>query len=493
MVFSIFPPVRYFLFVFFVCHTYISLAAFRMTPSLEEAYLHFLSLKVEKGRQAVARELAHDAQNGVALYLENYSDFIQLMVGEEKQLYKQLAKNEHIRINRIKRLEKESPYYLFCQAEIKLQWAVIKLKFGEELGAAWNIRQAYKLLEENDEKFPDFLPNKKSLGLLHVLIGSVPEKYTWVMNTVGMRGSVSQGLQELQAAQQSNLPYRLEATLLFHLIHTYILKSEQQTLLSLAQLCQTYPDNLLLHFFYAMAAMKDGQSDLALRTLQHIPAGQDYIPFYYTAYRIGEVYLQKGNYGEAIANYQYFLGHYGGQNFLKDAYYKLFLAHWLSGKDKEAEHYLNKVLEVGQTVGEADKYAHKFAQTREFPHKYLMQARLSFDGGYYGESIERLKTLSEKTFSHAKDKAEYNYRKARIYHKTSKVKQAIDLYKRTIQLSEEAQYYFGANAALQLGYIYQEQGDKAQARAYYLKALSYKKHEYKNSIDNKAKAALDEL
>lgn len=484
---------RYLLLLFFLTLLQPASAAFRMTMALEEAYLNFLALKVDKASQQISRELITNPDNGIAIYLENYADLVRLLVSEEGDLYTKLSANENTRLEKIGRLEKESPYYLFCQAEIKLHWAFVKLKFGQELGAAWNIRQAYKLLEQNHQKFPDFLPNKKSLGLLHVLIGSVPEKYTWIVNSVGMRGSISEGLLELQAVQESNLVYKMEASLLLSMIHSYILKSSKETLAAFGRICEIYPDNLLAHFVYASVAMKEGESELALRILHRRPAGSEYLPFYLIAYRKAEIYLQKGNYEEALRQYHFFLSHFKGQNFLKDTYYKLFLIHWLQGREPESEKMLAKVLEIGQTVTESDKYAQAFAEAKHFPHKNLMRARLSFDGGYYQQADDVLRPLSENSFSHPKDKAEFYYRKARIFHRTGKTEEAASFYMRTIQLSEQQQYYFGANAALQMGYIRRQQGNTADARSYFEKALSYKKHEYKNSIDNKAKAALDEL
>lgn len=53
-----------------------------------------------------------------------------------------------------------SPYYLFTQAEVNLQWAALSIKFGEYLNSIFEIRKAYKLLEENQNKFPDFKANK---------------------------------------------------------------------------------------------------------------------------------------------------------------------------------------------------------------------------------------------------------------------------------------------------------------------------------------------
>ena len=80
-----------------------------------------------------------------------------------------------------------------------------------------------------------------------------------------------------------------------------------------------------------------------------------------------------------------------------------------------------------------------------------------------------------------------------MYDKTGKTLQAIGLYKNTILESGDKGWYFAPNSALQLGYYY-ETGDNLQkAKEYFELALSYKNHPYKNSIDNKAKAALARL
>src|SRR5205814_571915 len=91
----------------------------------------------------------------------------------------QLKKNKEVRLVTLTEGDLGSPYYLFVQAEINLQWAAADIKFGEYLNAIFEIRRAFKLLEENQQKFPAFSPNKKSLGVLYALLGSVPDKYKW--------------------------------------------------------------------------------------------------------------------------------------------------------------------------------------------------------------------------------------------------------------------------------------------------------------------------
>ena len=119
-----------------------------------------------------------------------------------------------------------------------------------------------------------------------------------------------------------------------------------------------------------------------------------------------------------------------------------------------------------------------------------MQARLASDGGYLTEALAQLKPYAETSFLTVPERAEYQYRLGRICQKQDNVPAAITAFDRAIALSEPDQLSFGATAALQLGYIYQQLRNVPKARQAFEKALSYNNHEYKNSVDNKAKAAI---
>jgi hypothetical protein len=88
---------------------------------------------------------------------------------------------------------------------------------------------------------------------------------------------------------------------------------------------------------------------------------------------------------------------------------------------------------------------------------------------------------------------EFYYRKARLAHKTNQLSAAKLFYNQTIDQNGDENWYYAPNSCLQLGYIAMADNDKAAARQYFTRALTYKKHEYKNSIDSKAKSALAQL
>ncbi len=469
---------------------------FDWTPGLRQAYADINKLKLQAGRAQLARE----PRNGIGLYLTDYADLLYLLVAEDRAAYDQLEDAEDERLRQVRRLDANSPWSRFIQAEIKLHWAFVKIKFGHETSGAYGVIQAYRLASENAKRFPDFLPNQKILGLLHVLIGSTPDQYRWVTHLLGLRGDVTGGLREIEAVAQRDPIFADEARLMTSLIHVYITKTDARQLTAFQQFVQQRPDNLLLRFFGVSALLKEGRSEAAQALLNTRPTGPEYLPVPFLEYDRGEILLQKKEYGPALTAYQTFLKTHRGRNFVKDATYKQALCYWLQNDDARARALLAQVRNVGETTVEPDKVAQRFAEqfgeitpNREAVQKALMRARLAFDGGYYAPALDELKPFSESAVPQPRDRAELAYRRARIFHRSADSSRATAFYERALSLSEGQPWYFGAMSALQLGYLAQAKGEKQKARAFFEKALAFRKHEYKASVDNKAKAALNEL
>jgi tetratricopeptide (TPR) repeat protein len=472
-------------------------ADFDMNPTMQKAYSEIIKTNLVVGRTILENDKTN---NGVKVYLKSYADLIQLLIDEEKYFYEQFIDNQTSRIVYLEKLDKKSPYNRFLQAEIRIHTAFVKLKFGHDVKGSWEIIKAYKLLEANAKEFPDFLPNQKSLGLLHILIGSTPENYQWVANLLGLEGNIKQGLAELQNVIQKDQMYGNEAQLMNYLIHAFILKFTPKKLADFQVFIQQHPDNQLFTFFGITTLMKEGKSEEALKIMDNQKFDKNHLPFPFLEYLKAEIYLQKGQFQTASKLFQSFIIKYKGFNFLKDTYYKLFLCYWLNNEEIKGIQYLEKIKSVGANIVESDKAATKFSEiylnkkaSKSIPQKVLMKARLAFDGGYYDKALDILNSYSENSFNQISDRAEFNYRKGRIFQRLNDFPQAITFFELAIVQSEKQNWSFGASSALQLGYIYQSKNERMKSKIYFKKAISYKKHEYKNSIDNKAKAALNEI
>jgi predicted negative regulator of RcsB-dependent stress response len=498
------PLIRNFFYRFFLLFTvYFSVIAVncaaQTNPELQRAYTEIRELRINSGRQILAKEKAKKIpSDGFDIYLENYADIVSLLVSDDVALYTQLIDREEEMLGLLKKLSDKTPQKRFFMAEVRLHWAFVKLKFGKEYSASWDIIKAFKLLEENATMFPSFLPTYKSLGLLHVLIGSTPQNYKWVADLLGLRGNIQQGLREIQMVIQKDTLFKTEAQLIQLLIQANILKYSEKNNVDLLALVRAQPDDLLLHFFGTIISMKDGRGEQALKMLDSCPKGSQYYTFPFLDFLKGQLLLEKSQYTEAEKYFKTFLNRYQGQNFVKEANFKLYLCNWLINNELILKYYVNNILKTGQTVVESDKAAQKFAENyKKSPHgepqKILMKARLAFDGGFLDEALKDLEAYNENSFSQLPDRAEYQYRLGRIFQKNNQPDRAIVVYERSLILSEPQALYFGANSALQLGYIYQLKNQRQRAIMYFQKALNYPKHEYKNSIDNKAKAALTAL
>jgi tetratricopeptide (TPR) repeat protein len=470
------------------------------SPKLQKAYFEIQKLRLPAARELIGDERASAPGNPFIAYLDSYADLHYLLIAEDRSRYKVFTQQQDKRLEEVGKLPEKSPYKRLFQADIRLHSAFAKLKFGNEVSGSWEIIKAYRLLEDNRKKFPAFIPTLKSLGLLHVLIGSIPENYTWIAKILGLKGNIAQGIRELREVVREEPFFRQEAELIDLLLHAYTLQLSPQQQIRIRQWPQEQPDNLLLHFFATTVLMKENKSEEASHFLAEAPTGKEYIPFPFLHYLRAEIALQSGDYEESFAFYTRFLKQYAGFNYIKDSHFKMFMCRWLAGREQEAAVNIRKVTQTGSTIVEADQFAERIA--KEFNEgkisprqKVLYKARYATDGGYFQRAWELMKAVSEKSFGTTYEKAEFNYRMARILQKSARINECMPFYDRSIALgqADAGAGGFAASSALQMGYIYQKETDNQQAIIYFKKALSFKKHEYKNSIDNKARAALTEL
>src|SRR6185436_8002617 len=156
---------RFFLlFLLFLFFSASLQAEFVFTPRCADAYHHVIRLNFSQARQVLAAERKANPKNLIPEYIESYIDFLTAFISEEQKDFDNLKNKRAERLDFFENDDESSPYYLLCAAEINLQAAVIKIKYEEYITAAYEFRKGYKLLEENEKKFPGFVPNKKCLG-----------------------------------------------------------------------------------------------------------------------------------------------------------------------------------------------------------------------------------------------------------------------------------------------------------------------------------------
>ena len=447
------------------------------------AYKLVLDLRIEEAHVLIPTPVTAQEHYVMAL-----AEALELLITEDGEKYTAYEERFTQRLDR--KTKTNTPDDLFLQAEIRMQWAFVYLKFGHEFDAALNLRQAYLTIQEIKKRFPHFQAINKASGLLEVILGSVPQKYNWVLNLLSLQGSIEKGLSELERLGKSESPLAFESKVIYAVINGFLLQQPDYGLTEMKNLLENHPQNKLVLFVESALAMKSFQSEIALEMLDSLAHQTQGLPVYYADYLRGEIYLHKGEYLNSISSYRWFINNYRGQNGIKDAWYKIGLCYWLNGNINDAQATFQQARSAGKEASEADKYAARSLAETELPHVQLTKARYAMDGGYYGRATEILAALKPSDLLTKRDEVEFNYRKARLEHNLDNIDSAMIHYEKTILLNGNEPWYYAPNACLQLGYIFMHRGDNVQAKNYFNRALTYNKHEYKNSIDSKAKSAL---
>ena len=270
-------------------------ASFQMNENMQTTYIHIINLEFDKANELLRTEQKDNPTNKIIILQENYIDFLTIIIGEDEAFFTAAKDKKSDRINFLQTGDESSPYYLYAQAEVHLQWAFARLKFEEYLTAAYEIQKAYSLLEENQENFPDFKLNKKGLGLLHTLVGAIPNQYQWALSLAGMEGGVASGLGELKSLLQDEQMelYRNEVVFLTTFLQLNMTNDEVAYKQLLAEIGDSYSDSYLLNFAAARLTHALGENDLTLNILENRPPAQGKFPFYYLDYLQGMSLLYK--------------------------------------------------------------------------------------------------------------------------------------------------------------------------------------------------------
>jgi len=487
---------KFSLSVLFICICSLTANAnFNFDARCTEAYKDIFHLKLNEARSLIKEEKKQSPQNGIPVLLDNYADYITLLMSDNKADYDKLKDNESDRIDELEKNDKNSPYYLYAQAEVYLQWGIIKGKFGDYFPSFRDLKKARGLLNENAAKYPDFLPAQKDAAMIDVILGVLPSNYKTLTKLLGMSGNAQSGISRLEKLRAGigTTKYTLYADELtfslcyMHLDVLHTTHSYDRLMLYVKEM----DNSALKDYLGGYVAARNGYNDEAIEHFMHVETPQQQFTIPTATYMLGYAKLCRR---DSDANFYLlrYIKEYKGTRYIKDTYLKLAYYYFLNNDLPKYNYYLNMVRTAGNLTDEKDKQALREAEDPP-PAIELLKARLDYDGGYYAKALTQLQDIQLTDFKLLRDQVEYIYRLGRVYEKTGKLNEAIASYQRAINLGKSTTYYYAANAALATGGIFEEKKDYNKAAYYYHMALDMKNHEYQMGTEYEAKAGLERI
>ena len=484
------------LFLIFICFQQPAKADFVLDQNSTAAFKAIFELRFPEAKRLIAEEKRVNPGNGLIVLLENYMDYFYLLTSSNRADYEKYKDKRSDRIDALEDNDEKSPYYTLAQADVYIQSAVLKAKFGEYPASVFDMRRGHKLLTKNTEKFPDFLPNQKSIGWLNILVGAIPPSSKGIVGFLGVKGDLPTGLKQLQRLR-SQLDgtkysfYKDEVTFIIALANIDILKNKGSYAQLMGMAGEMSDRSLLKSYLQGYMAFKTGHTDVAISKFTDAPQTSEYMDMPVVTYWLANAKLCRMD-RDADKYFLKFIGENKGDSFNKDAYLKVAYCSFLKKDLDGYNNYLNQVRTKGSAADEKDKEALKEANDTR-PDEELLRARFYFDGGYYDKALTLLKSKRFNELKIVRDRTEYYYRFGRTYDAMEDDTAALANYQRAINLGRATSYYYAANSALLSGLIYEKKHDFTKAAEFFKLTLSMKNHEYQNSIDNQAKDGLSRI
>ena len=458
------------------------------------AYNEIIKLKLKTGKELVAKARLQNPNNLIPELLDGYIDFFVLFFNEDPAEFAARKDNFDKHLERFNEGPDNSPFYRYCKAMTYIQRASVRIKFGERFGAGWDFKKANSLIKDNRKNYPNFTPNNMVLGPIQVVIGTIPSGYKWITSLLGMKGSINQGMQEMRSFMNStdtNARLFNNEAIFYYCYLLFYIENKHDDVFKLIQTRKLdVVNNHLFAYLAANLGINSKQTDYAAQVIQNRNLSADYITTTAWDFEMGYVKLHKLQLDEAIPYFQNFIRNFKGNFYVKDVLQKMSWIYFLKGNKAEAERYRLLTIKNGNTDSDADKKANRDAKKNVWPNETLLRARILNDGGYQREALSTLQSKTVNDFGKPEEVLEYSYRLARIYDDMDRDDDALRFYRVAIRLGKDKEEYYAAKAALQMGYIYEKKGMKAQAIASFQECLDMEDHEYKDSLDQRAKSGI---
>lgn len=462
-----------------------------------QAYDALTSLKIQEGEQLLAAEKKANPDNLIPYFLDNYDDFLTILLTGDEQQYDRRRALSEARLNLLGQGPKNSPWYRYCKSSVDFQWAVLHIYFNSYLSAATQFRNSFLLLKQNQRLYPAFKYNNILAGLEEAMVGTIPDNYQWIGRLLGMKGSVRGGTAKLvhflNDTPDDNQVLKNDAVFYYCYIKFFLLSDKDEVWSYLNRHYPHVQDNHLLTFLKANLAVNDNKAALALKILNQRKMSPDYLAVPLFDYQAGIAALRLMD-DQAPVYLKRFLEKNKGKLFIKSTCQKLSYYYLVSGNTDMAKYYKKAILNRGSTFTDADKKAQRYAENESFTlNKDLIAAGLYCDGGNYPSALNILKSLQPSALADDDERTTYFYRYGRVYQLLGNNKGCMPFYKEAISIGKELPGQFAARSALELGHIYEILKDNSSAVYYYQLCLDMKNKDFKANLDQKAKAGLNRL
>jgi tetratricopeptide (TPR) repeat protein len=429
--------------------------------------------------------------------------FVRYLIHEDVQLVSAFWDHSKAALEVIQKLPEADPEKNVLAAEIFFLRGAVKAMEKKNVASALEIKNACTLIYRNSQVFPGNKEQLKLLGVFNVAMSAIPKKLKWLSNVLCFTGNLSLGIKQLESAAKESRLLPQEAALLLFYFEKNMLGKPDAAVARAQRLVETSPNSKVANYLLLSGYLETRQIDKAIALVDRkeaelaANADADELPVWY--YARAKAHFYRLEYTQCIQQMDRFLSLYHGKTLYADAIYKKGMSLVLLGRYEASKPVFQKLTLAESSNFDVDEYA--LSQSGRYllhepgaTEKELYAARNLFDGGYYLRSLKVLLPIEErKAECTENERCELWYRLGRNWQELDSIRLAKVSYVACFATKPGINLWMKAYAHYYLGRIEEDAHNYATARREYQTALSYDDYDYQSGLEQRCKAAIEQL
>jgi hypothetical protein len=461
--------------------------------NIKKAHQLIYALKTQTAEKLLQAEERDNPKNGYIVFYRFYAEVIDLVISNSPDKYKKVSTKLDEYISRIEKLPSNAPDYKMLLGEAKVYSGMLNVKYGSKLSGMLECLKGYKLLESNGKQYPEFEPNKKIPGIIHIAVSFMPKVLRWGIKILGIKGDPVTGLKELSDYSKfaSGKPGMNEEAFLLTMGAFKIMGQDELAMKLIKSRMDGFKDIALLNYLAATMCLESNEAETAITMLSNISAEKLETPFPPIFYLTGKAKLFRLD-PDAHIPMKRFLKESNGPDFQKATLYNLACLALASGEKDEYLNYINQVKVKGRELSNRDIEAEYEAESKALPNMYLMRAGLLIRGGYAQKAWPELLNVQNMSNLTIEEQVRFYFLSGEYNRLISNPVEAENNYLNAINIGSEKGLDNSQHAMIRLGLMKEKSGLNKEAEKYFKQCLDFKGNDspYADLYNNKAKAGL---
>jgi tetratricopeptide (TPR) repeat protein len=358
--------------------------------------------------------------------------------------------------------------------------------------AASNGNDGYKTLSKVVELDPGYYDAYMGLGLFKIAIGYVPDKFKWLLEIIGFKGSISDGREYLKIAMNNGKLTKVEAK-----AYLTIFSMRERDLFNMearqyAQaLAEQYPNSPFFNALYGVILIQGGLTANAIEYFQKALNQNSYDMTKYmrktTLSLLGNAYFSLNDFPNAIKCLEEFTTLTGEKDKYNISLFTLGVSHEMTGNRSKAIKYYNSVRPdfIKEKDGETEKLFYRLSKERvNKPISKLDSLNIiamNFkDSRQYENSKNIYEYLENSGNLNSFDNdglVRYYYEYGRLMVEMKNIPKAIELFNKAVLTKPKSEIWLIPHSYFELAKIYHRQGSYSMSKKMFEKINEYKDYD----------------